>query len=158
MRGPCEKSLPTAVELLAGFSVSESDTAVARETGARANSSRFKWLDHRNSVFVKCGVPLAQPYQDRARVAFSNGRMGGTRFAADTPVGIAGGRGEFSAPLMDTDAPAYLCWAALDSLGGELDFFVILRPSSDWGSSVGNMGGPLWEMGRPKLFSVFRGT
>ena len=84
----------------------------ALDTGATANLARFEWLGHRNSVMEKFGAPPADPHPARAGFKF-----GEVRHAADIPVGIAGGRGIFTAFPTDTDIPALLHIGALGALG-----------------------------------------
>lgn len=91
------------------------------DSGATANSARFKWLGSRASVLKEFGVPRAQAYPAGAKYKFGNGRLGEVRNATDIPVGIAGGRGKVTASLKDPGVLALLRKSALESLGAQLD-------------------------------------
>ena len=54
---PYEKSLSATSGLLAGFSVAETESAVALDTGAAANLVCPEWLGNHNSHLQKMGIP-----------------------------------------------------------------------------------------------------
>ena len=76
--------------------------AVADATATLACS---EWLGRRSSVLKKFGVPPAQAHPARGRFKFGDVRLGEGRYAADIPVGAAGGRGKVTASLIDADIP-----------------------------------------------------
>ena len=85
----------------------------------------FEWSERR-------GVPRAAAYHAFARFKFGDGRSGGVRCAADSPVGLAGHRGAFAPSVLKADIPALLHIGVLDSLAGKLDVHVArtgARPS-----------------------------
>ena len=57
----------------------------------------------------------------RARFKYGNALPGVAQFAADIPVGFAGGRGAFTAFPLQADIPASLRMGALEALVGQLD-------------------------------------
>ena len=65
-------------------------------------------------------MPPAKPYPVCAILKFGDGRMNEVRFATYLLVGTAGGRGKFTAFLMDADTPALLRSGALEPSGGHL--------------------------------------
>ena len=75
------------------FSAAETEVAAALDAGTTANLACFEWLDHRNTVSEKFGAPPAQPCPARARFKFGNCRLCEARYAAGSPIGLAGGPG-----------------------------------------------------------------
>ena len=89
------------------------------DSGARANLSCFKWLTRHTAILGKGRGPNCEaPHPTCARFKFGDGRVDVVRFAADVPVGLAGGRGK-STTLLRTGAS--------ESLGEHLDFSRNLR-------------------------------
>ena len=88
------------------------------DTGATANHACFGWLDHHNRLLARKGYQKVPTYPSPARFRFVAGRLGEVRHAAGIPVGIAGGKGDFSACAPDADIPALFREGALDALGG----------------------------------------
>ena len=78
----------------------------------------YRWSGRRISALERPGVPPAQPHPAEARFKFGNGRLGGVQYGADTPAGIARGRGKFTAISMDADIPALLSKGAPGASGG----------------------------------------
>ena len=132
---PCEESLPATLELLGGFSVAGMDSLAASDTGGTANLASPEWFNRRNTLSGDFGAPTAQPYPDRTRFRFGGGRMSEFRFAADVPGGITGGRGKFTAFLLEAEIPQPCCekvrWNRWD---GSRVYLEILRLWADWGS------------------------
>ena len=101
--------------------VSQEDSAVVLDTGARANLVRFSWLQRHNRILERRGIPRVTTYPSQARFRFVYGRLGEVRYAADIPVGIAGNTGMFTASVLEADIPALLRKGAMEALGGQLD-------------------------------------
>ena len=96
------------------------DSEAVLDAGATVNLGRFRWLDHRDSVLEKFGDPPAQPPPAWARFKLGTDRLGEARYAADSPAGVAGGRGKLAASLMEGGIPASLRIGSLATLGGQL--------------------------------------
>ena len=81
--------------------------------------ARRRWSRARQPIWlVSSGWVISIPHSPRERIAFRYGRMSEASIAADILAGVAGGRREFTAFLMDTDFPAFLCRGALEASGG----------------------------------------
>ena len=105
--GTCEKSSPTKKDLVGQFTALDAECVVALDTGAAASPVCCKCLGRLNSILDRCGVPLPRTYPVDAGFQFVDGRLG-----------IAGGRGEFTALALAADIPGLLRRGELGALGG----------------------------------------
>ena len=113
----CEQSFVTTVDAGAALLVSHTESVVAFDTGATANSARFSCLVQQNSILAKHGFPKVTTYPSKARFRFGDERLGEVRRAGDIPCGRY-----FTAFVSDGDIPALLREGAVEALGGQLDF------------------------------------
>ena len=79
----------------------ESDSLVVSDTGAMANLARFSWLERQNRILRRARSLCVSTDPASARFRFVDGRLGDVRHATGTPVGSAGGKGEFTAFALD---------------------------------------------------------
>ena len=118
----CERTLSATRDLSGQFTQMNAKSAAVRGTGVQANLVCFKRSGYHNSVLKKWRSALAQPYFARARFKFGDGRPGEVRYAAGSPVGIAGGPGKFADFLLQAEIPALLRKGALRAAGWDTDF------------------------------------
>ena len=90
-------------------------------TGAAANLSRLRLLEHHNRILEQRGYRKVSTCPSPTSFRFGDGRQGEVRRAADTPVGAEGSKGKFTASVLDTDSPALLRKGALEALGPQLE-------------------------------------
>ena len=83
------------------FLVLEADSLVVLDTGAAADLVCFRWLGHRSRISERRGYQKVSTSPLSAIVRFGNGRLGEVPHAAETPVGIAGNKGKFTAFVLD---------------------------------------------------------
>ena len=100
---------------------SEEDSLVALESGAAADLVRSRLLDRRNRLLEKKGLQRDSTHPSTARLRAGDGRLGAVRHAPDTPVGIAGYKGEFAALAPDAGLPAFSRSGVTVALSGKLD-------------------------------------
>ena len=106
---PREGSFSTPVEPFSGFCLRKEDSVAVPDTGAAANSACFTLLKRHKSVFERC-----------AKFKFGVGRMGGIRFAADVPAGIAVCPISLPFFLVDADMPALRRKGGVGVIGGKI--------------------------------------
>ena len=85
---------------------------VVLDAGAAASLGCYEWLERRNSILERRGVPCAEPHPACAGFDLGDGRLGDVRYRSEISAGIAGGRGNILALLRK---------GALEALGGQLD-------------------------------------
>ena len=102
--------------------LAESDSIAVSDTGAGPNLVCFSLLQPHNRILRREESPRVSTQLASARFRSGDGGLGEGRRAADTPVGIAGNKGEFAAFALEADIPALLRKGALEARGGRLDF------------------------------------
>ena len=78
----------------------------------------------------------AEPCPARAIFKFGDGDLGAVRRAANILVAIAGGRGKFTASLLEAAIQALLRRGALGALGGQLAFAHTISTLSKQGVDI----------------------
>ena len=84
-------------DLFGQFSAADAESVVVRDSGPTANSGSVQCLGRRKSLLKQWGIPPSQTLPARARFKFGVGLLGGKRFAAEMPAGMAGVREKFAA-------------------------------------------------------------
>ena len=87
-------------------------------TSASANLVCFRWLESQNRLPEEHGFQRVSTYPSKARFRSGNGIVCEARYEADTPAGIAGNKGKFTACVLDADTPALLRRGAAEALSG----------------------------------------
>ena len=123
----CEQSFAATSDLVVQFAVMDAGSALALDAGATANLVCYSWLEGRNSMSERRGVPRAEIHPACSRFKFGGGRLGEVQCAADVSAGIAGCRGELMAILLEAEIAAPLRGSALEALGGQSDSPETLR-------------------------------
>merc|ERR1712131_325344 len=98
------------------------ESMVILDTGASANLVGTRWLQRHDDILREMGWPRVRRFKASARFKFGDGRVGTVTQAAFVPISIAGHTGELMAYIVEADIPALLGKAALECLGGTLDF------------------------------------
>ena len=86
--------------------------------GDRGNCRLLRMAEAPYCFLGEVSVPRAQSFPARARFTFWGGRANEVHFAADVPMGVAGGRVRFTTSLRGADICSPLRKSALESLGG----------------------------------------
>ena len=120
--GACEQFFSTSMGMGNWFWVPADDSVLVLDAGPTANLVCFRWLEHRNRLLEQHGFQRASAYPSKARFRFGYGLVGGVRYAADIPAGIAGNKGKLTAFALGADALALLWRAAMEALRGHLEF------------------------------------
>ena len=117
--GNCEQSLSNHSDLVDQFALMDADTLAALDASATANLGCSNRLGRHNSIFEQRAFQMLRPIH-----LVQNSNL--------VPVGIAGGRGEFTAFELEADIQALSRKEASEALGGQLDFVcnISSRPNS----------------------------
>ena len=75
----CEQSFSVTVDAGDMFMVSQEDTVVASDTGARAYLVSFSWLARHYGLLERRGIPRVATNPSKARFRFRDGRPGEVR-------------------------------------------------------------------------------
>ena len=112
------------------------DNVALLGTGAAASPAYFGRFE-RHTSFLDCrGAPRPGACPESARFKFGGGRHEGVHGAADTPLGIRSGRGEFTAFALVADIPSLLRKGAIGALGGQVDFACNVSTLSKRGGAI----------------------
>ena len=161
---PYEQSVAATLDLVGQLAGMDAASAAAPDIGAAANSvcpeklerhtsilkcwgvpraetcparARFKFGVYRHSSILKCwGVPRAGTRPARAKLKVGDGDLGEVRRAAEILVAIDGGRGEFTASLLEAAISALLRRGAMGALGGQLAFARTISTLSKQGVDI----------------------
>ena len=87
------------------------------DTAATADLGSSLRLERHNGISQRRGYREAPTYPAPARFRFGDGQLGVVQRAAGIPVGIAGGKGELTACVLDAETPALFRKGASEPLG-----------------------------------------